>query len=283
MAKVREIAVNELHASTDNVRAAPDTALAADAETVGELAESIQRLGLLSPILVQALPSGGYAVVAGQRRLAAVRSLGHETILAFVTETDAPFELSIHENMHREPMSARQKVQAVQRLLQTNPSTAEVAKIMSVSTTTVRRYSKLAELEDELLDRLDADGDARLTIHEALQHLSAAPSAPPSPPSAATGDPRPPPLPQEHMPGSPEGSPDRAAQHAANLADLDAALEAENEQAMADSKGEPKPKRKRPLTLDPWIYDSDGVTKMAIPKDLHRVVSALVLEHLGSG
>ena len=48
-----------------------------DEESIAELAQSIQQVGLLQPLLVRKVDDG-YELVAGERRLRAVTSLGME-------------------------------------------------------------------------------------------------------------------------------------------------------------------------------------------------------------
>jgi ParB/RepB/Spo0J family partition protein len=55
-------------------------------ELVDELAESINRQGLLQPIVVRPCKGAGYMLVAGRHRLEAVRRLGHDAIAAVVID-----------------------------------------------------------------------------------------------------------------------------------------------------------------------------------------------------
>ena len=74
----------------------------ASAVKVLELADSIQEIGLLEPIVV-ASENGGYRLVAGLHRLEAFRRLGRATIPAQVIEGDKnDLELAeIDENLKR--------------------------------------------------------------------------------------------------------------------------------------------------------------------------------------
>jgi ParB family chromosome partitioning protein len=53
-----------------------------------ELADSIQKYGLLSPILVRAEADGTFTTLAGSQRLKACRLLRHKTIPALVIDGD---------------------------------------------------------------------------------------------------------------------------------------------------------------------------------------------------
>lgn len=76
--------------------------------TIEDLARSIERQGLLSPITVFPKPGGRYALVAGQRRLLAFQYLDRETIPAIVHEAmtdEAATAVSLVENIHRADMN----------------------------------------------------------------------------------------------------------------------------------------------------------------------------------
>ena len=80
-----------------------------DAE-ISELAESIEKQGLINPILVQKLESGQYEVIAGHRCFEAVKRLGLPYIECNVVEDDLSEKeiilTQIAENVQRKNMSA---------------------------------------------------------------------------------------------------------------------------------------------------------------------------------
>ena len=77
-----------------------------DEGAIAELAASIKELGLIQPIVVRAV-DGCYELVAGERRLRAVKLLGHKTIRCIVDRTlgddDSAFA-AIVENLQREDL-----------------------------------------------------------------------------------------------------------------------------------------------------------------------------------
>lgn len=81
-----------------------DRLRAVDPAAVEHLAESIDRLGLQSPVLVRRADDGGYILVAGAHRIAAARLLGWTLIEAFEVK-DLPEDelvlLEIDENLYR--------------------------------------------------------------------------------------------------------------------------------------------------------------------------------------
>lgn len=90
-----------------------------DAE-ISELADSIEKQGLINPILVQKLSSGDYEVIAGHRRLEAVKRLGLPYIECNVVEDDLSEKeiilTQIAENVQRKNMSAYELVETFEDL-----------------------------------------------------------------------------------------------------------------------------------------------------------------------
>src|SRR5487761_800295 len=82
---------------------------------IEELAQSIREKGLLSPIIVRVTDERStYELVAGSRRLEAVRTLGMGSIQGFVTELDdrSVFEVLIAENVQRETLTPLEEARA---------------------------------------------------------------------------------------------------------------------------------------------------------------------------
>ena len=109
--KIIEIATDLLTVSPFNVRR--------QVGDVSNLAESIQAIGLLQPIVVRQIHDGGYEVVAGARRLEACRTLGWKRIPAVVrplTNREALI-LSLSENIQQETLDPIERAEGVQRLV----------------------------------------------------------------------------------------------------------------------------------------------------------------------
>jgi ParB family transcriptional regulator, chromosome partitioning protein len=134
-----------------------------------ELAASIAELGLIQPIKVRAR-GGRFVLVAGERRLRAVRDiLGHETIAAIVDERksrngsaaetrtahdddDADAALStLAENLLRVDPSPLEEAAGYRNVIDHHGFTAaEVARRVGVPADRVRRRLALLELSDEV-------------------------------------------------------------------------------------------------------------------------------------
>lgn len=81
---------------------------------IAELADSIEKQGLINPILVQKRDDGKYVVIAGHRRYEAVKRLGlpHIECNVFEDMSDRDIlEAQVAENIQRKQMSAWELVQ----------------------------------------------------------------------------------------------------------------------------------------------------------------------------
>ena len=118
--------------------------------TIKELAKSIKAVGLLYPILVRyrKTKEGEYELLAGARRLAAVKLLKKESCLAEVVELDdtKAGSVSIIENMQREDIDPMREAEAISTLLEQGKDTDEVAFLLGRSRTWVARRARIAKL-----------------------------------------------------------------------------------------------------------------------------------------
>ena len=168
--EVKEIAIADVEVSRFNVR--KDTEDGQDDSTIENLAESIKKRGLLSPIHVFQKSDGTYGLIAGQRRLLACISLGWSSISAImrdsVTDADAT-AISLVENVHRADMNPRDKATAFKSLLDSFGDIRGVSRETGVGDGTIRKYLQLLDLAPELQGKLAA-GEAKNTA--ALSRLA---------------------------------------------------------------------------------------------------------------
>lgn len=91
-----------------------------DEEKVRELAESVRQHGVLNPLIVRAgKEPGRYELIAGERRLRAVRVAGLATVpvlLRTVTDLEAE-EMMLTENLQREDLRPTEEAEACRGLL----------------------------------------------------------------------------------------------------------------------------------------------------------------------
>ena len=169
--QVQEIPVSEVDVSEFNARKNLEDGEADS--TIDDLANSIERQGLLSPITVFQRPDGRYPLVAGQRRLLAMRQLKRATISAIVRDNMSQADataVSLVENVHRADMNPRDKAIAFKTLLDKYDGNYQtVYKETGVGVSTIKKYVQLLNLAPELQEKLAA-GETKSTA--ALATLS---------------------------------------------------------------------------------------------------------------
>jgi ParB family transcriptional regulator, chromosome partitioning protein len=171
MTRITTIALSKLTASKDNVRRTQSEA------GLTELCASIQAHGLLQNLTVRAAAKGKYEVVAGARRLAALRKLAgrrgsgitkSSPIPVHVLDAENDTEVSLAENTVRVNMHVADQVEAFRKLIDEDAMSPEqVADRFGISVMTVRRRIKLAKVSPRIMDEFRA-GNATLQQMEAL-------------------------------------------------------------------------------------------------------------------
>lgn len=158
----------------DIVTKAGDNIRTGELPEIEELAKSIAAEGLVEPIVVTASETAGkYTVIAGHRRLTAVRSLGQPTIPAIVVDADANrrIRLALIENIQRKDMAALDKAKAFAKLIKgTGLEQQQVAEAIGVAPGYVSQYLALLELPESAQSAL-RDGDISFTQARALCRL----------------------------------------------------------------------------------------------------------------
>jgi ParB family chromosome partitioning protein len=162
---VVEVAIEDVRPSPSQPRQDFDeTALTA-------LAESIRSAGLMQPIVVRPARSGGYELIAGERRWRAAERIGLQRIPAIVRDADdqVAAEWSLVENLQREDLNPIERAVAFQRLIDEFKLThQEVAERVGIDRSNVSNHLRLLDLEDDLQqlvrEGLLSLGHARTTL-----------------------------------------------------------------------------------------------------------------------
>jgi ParB family transcriptional regulator, chromosome partitioning protein len=147
---------------------------------IDELAASIRDHGLLQPLVVRRNKSRGYVLIAGHRRLAALKKLAAEPgvgnswlqVPVVIREEDADqaYVLTLVENLQRADLSATEESEALGHLVREHSwTTRRVAAAINRSQAHVSR--RLRVYEDRALRRFVLD--RRLTISVAEELLAA--------------------------------------------------------------------------------------------------------------
>lgn len=128
-----------------------------DEQALRELAESIEKHGLIQPIVVRPTSSGVYQIVAGERRWRACRMAGLVEVPVVIKELDDQkyFEVALIENLQREDLNAVEEAQGYRTLIDNYGLTQEqVAESVGKSRSAVTNSIRLLNLNEDALQAL---------------------------------------------------------------------------------------------------------------------------------
>lgn len=131
-----------------------------DEKALEELAESISRHGLIQPIVVTGKASGGYEIIAGERRWRASRMAGLRTVPVIIRElTDKQaMEMALIENLQREDLNPVEEALGFRSLMVSYKLTQEqLAETMGKSRSAIANILRLLELTPEETEALRQD------------------------------------------------------------------------------------------------------------------------------
>jgi ParB family chromosome partitioning protein len=127
-----------------------------DEKSIEELASSIEKYGLLQPIVV-IKDDKNYILVAGERRLRAVKKLGKKDIKAIVLDVDLNElrEYALIENIQRENLNPVEIAKSLKSLIEEHNYThEELAKIISKSRSYVTNILRILNLPEYIQDKI---------------------------------------------------------------------------------------------------------------------------------
>ena len=120
-------------------------------ESIDALAESIRLHGLLCPLLVRPAPEGGWELIAGQRRLMALKRLGRswaEALCLSAGDCESGV-LALVENLHREALHYLDAARACRCILDSQPITQDrLALGLGMSPSALANRLRLLKLSD---------------------------------------------------------------------------------------------------------------------------------------
>lgn len=122
-------------------------------DSIKELAETLDKDGLLQPIVVREDGEDHYEIIAGERRYRAAKSLNWETIPAIVNNMndDQAASLALIENLQREDLNPIDEAKAYTNLMKLNDLTqTALAKDMGKSQSYVANKLRLLKLDDDV-------------------------------------------------------------------------------------------------------------------------------------
>lgn len=144
-------------------------------EQIAELADSIRESGLMQPLIVRQV-NGKFELIAGERRLRAIRSLGQTEVKVIVVEASDQevAEMTLIENLQRENLTPLEEA-GQYRLLQTQFGMKQetIAQHVGKSRAVVANMVRLLELAPKSLALLE-NGDISVGHAKVLLQLKEA-------------------------------------------------------------------------------------------------------------
>jgi ParB family chromosome partitioning protein len=151
-----------------------------DEAKLAELAQSVERHGILQPLIVRPADDG-YELVAGERRLRAARMIGLERVPVVVKSlSDREMsEIALIENLQREDLNPLEEAEAFRRLMDefgyTQEQLAErVGKSRSAVANTLRLTTLHSDVRREVAAGRLSEGHARAILSLPLEKQPAA-------------------------------------------------------------------------------------------------------------
>ena len=160
--RVQKIAVRDLRPNKEQPRQYFDEA------TLSELATSVERHGILQPLVVTPIGDGTYRIIAGERRWRAAQLAQLTTVPTIVRTLHEleELEIALVENVQRVDLSPLEQAVSIERLHQQfSLSYDEIAKRLGKATSTVNNIVRLLQLPEAARQGLEAkrisEGHAR--------------------------------------------------------------------------------------------------------------------------
>jgi ParB family chromosome partitioning protein len=140
-----------------------------DDQSLRFLSESIKEKGIIEPLIVRR-SSGGFELIAGERRLRAAKMAGLEVVPVVIMDAtdEESLEFAIIENIQREDLNAMEEGEAYRSLMNFGLSQEEVARKVGRERATVANYLRLLklplEVKEELIKGTISMGHARAIL-----------------------------------------------------------------------------------------------------------------------
>ena len=124
---------------------------------IQELADSIKKHGVLSPILVREVGLDKFEVIAGERRVRASKIAGLKTIPSLINqkEDQEALEAALIENLQREDLNPVEEARGYDRLKREFELTQdEIAKATGKARSTIANSMRILSLSSKILDMI---------------------------------------------------------------------------------------------------------------------------------
>ena len=128
-------------------------------DSLEELTRSIERQGIVQPLVVRPVGDGTYQLVTGERRWRASQRAGLATVPCLVRETsdEEALQLALVENLQREDLNPIDATRGYRQLIDEFAHTQEqVAAIVGMSRSAVANTLRLLDLPAEVQEAIEA-------------------------------------------------------------------------------------------------------------------------------
>ena len=148
-----------------------------DKEKIEELAQSINKNGIIQPLILTKNDNDSYTLVAGERRWRAAQIANLKILPSLLLPTDLDKdEISLIENIQRENLKVTEEAQAYQKLIDKNNYTHDqLSKIVGKSRSHITNLLRILNLHDyfsELLNKgIISMGHARALVGKKPEDL----------------------------------------------------------------------------------------------------------------
>ncbi|MBQ2791884.1 MAG: ParB/RepB/Spo0J family partition protein [Oscillospiraceae bacterium] len=126
-----------------------------DESALADLADSIREHGVIQPLLVRPMPTGGYQLVAGERRWRASRMAGLTEVPVVIRELSdhETMELALIENLQRQDLNPMEEALGYQSLMNEYAMTQEqVSKVIGKSRPAIANSLRLLSLPTPVVE-----------------------------------------------------------------------------------------------------------------------------------
>lgn len=146
--------------SVDSIKPSPyQPRLTLDEAAIEELANSIQSIGLIKPLLVRPLGNTEYELIGGERRWRAHKLIGIKTIMAYVRpiEDATAKVLALTDNEGQEPLTEYERGRSYADILASGVESSQraLARRLGVNVSIVSRCLLLMDLPESVRQILD--------------------------------------------------------------------------------------------------------------------------------
>jgi ParB family chromosome partitioning protein len=123
-----------------------------------DLIESIEKVGVLQPIVVRPM-EGGFEIVAGERRWRAAQDAGLTKMPVIVRELPdkEAFQLAIIENVQRQQLNPVEEARSYQRLIEEFKMTQEeISSVVGKKRASIANFLRLLNLDQDVISHIES-------------------------------------------------------------------------------------------------------------------------------